>query len=130
MGSRKQGDSHPCRNPKGAGYNAPKAAGPARRHERSSKDKGRIVQTKSAANRLIPGQTVQVRQTIHTREGDWQSTVEGKVVQLTPRPTGSWYAHGKDDKLWLQRLRLEKEDGEVVEVNLDRDSIVTIIRNA
>ncbi|MCB9858448.1 MAG: hypothetical protein H6818_22445 [Phycisphaerales bacterium] len=88
------------------------------------------MQTKASEGRLVPGQTVRVRQTIHTREGDWKTTVEGKVVRLAPRATGSWYAHGKDDKLWLQRLRLEKEDGEVVEVNLDRDSIVTIVKNA
>ena len=93
-------------------------------------DKGRIVQTNVSGSKLVPGQTVQVRQSIHTREGDWQSTIEGKVVQIAPRPTGSWYAHGKDDKLWLQRLRLEKEDGEVVEVNLDRDSVVTIVKDA
>jgi len=88
------------------------------------------VQTKGTGRKLAPGQTVRVRQTIHTREGDWGTTIEGKVVQLAPRPTGSWFAHGKDDRLWLQRLRLEKDDGEIVEVNIDRDSVVTIVKDA
>lgn len=88
-----------------------------------------MTQPNVSDRNLVPGQTVRVSQTIHTREGDWKSQFEGKVVQLAPRPTGSWYAHGKDDKLWLRRLRLEKEDGEVVEVNLDQDSVVTIVKD-
>ncbi len=88
-----------------------------------------MTQPNVSDRNLVPGQMVRVSQTIHTREGDWTSRFEGKVVQFAPRPTGSWYAHGKDDKLWLRRLRLEKEDGEVVEVNLDQDSVVTIVKD-
>ena len=76
---------------------------------------------------LRPSQKVRVLQTVHTREGDWQTDVEGKILSLESKPTGSWFAHGKDDKLWLQRLLLEKEDGERVELVLDRDSVVTIL---
>ena len=88
-----------------------------------------MSQANTSGRKLVPGQLVRVSQTIHTREGDWNSQVEGKVVQLAPRPTGSWYAHGKDDRLWLRRLRLEKEDGEFVEINLDQDSVVTIVKD-
>lgn len=35
------------------------------------------------------------------------------------QPTGSWYAHSKGDKLWLDRLKLRKEDGEIISLILD-----------
>ncbi len=38
--------------------------------------------------------------------------VAGTVVDWVVRPTGSWFAHGKHDKLWLKRLVLRKVDGE------------------
>ncbi|MBX3315584.1 MAG: hypothetical protein KF902_01830 [Phycisphaeraceae bacterium] len=41
--------------------------------------------------------------------------------------TGSWFAHSKDKKLWLDRLELKKDDGEIVVVNLDRYSRVEIV---
>lgn len=78
---------------------------------------------------LKPSQTVRVVQTVHTRERDWQTSVEGRIISLESQPTGSWFAHGKNDKLWLQRLRLEKTDGELVELVLDNDSVVTILKD-
>lgn len=75
--------------------------------------------------RLKPSQRVRVVQSICTREGPWRTEVEGKVISYTSKPTGSWFAHGKDDKLWLPRLRIEKEDGERVELILDGESVVT-----
>lgn len=89
-----------------------------------------MAQSKMSGKKLAPGQTVRIAQTIHARDGDWRTSIEGKIVRIAPAPTGSWFAHGKDDRLWLQRLRLEKEDGEIVELNLDRDSLVTIIKDA
>lgn len=83
-----------------------------------------------AQGTLQPGQRVRVEQTIHTRTGDWTTSVDGKIIAIVPKPTGSWFAHGKGDVLWLQRLRLEKADGELVEINLDSSSIVTILKNS
>jgi len=77
--------------------------------------------------RLKPSQKVRVVQSIDTREGVWRTEVEGKVISVACRPTGSWFAHGKDDKLWLPRLRIEKEDGELVDLVLDGESVVTIL---
>lgn len=77
--------------------------------------------------RLKPGQRVRVRQTIRTREGDWQTELEGEVVVCEPRPTGSWFAHGKNDRLWLARLILCKSDGEQVELSLSPDSELTVL---
>lgn len=78
---------------------------------------------------LKPGQMVRVRQQIDTREGAWPSVVEGRVIRYEQRPTGSWFAHGKNDRLWLQRLRLEKSDGEIVELALDAATRVEIVND-
>ena len=77
--------------------------------------------------RLKPSQRVRVVQSICMREGVWRTEVEGKVISMASKPTGSWFAHGKDDKLWLMRLRIEKEDGERVDLVLDDESVVTIL---
>jgi hypothetical protein len=76
---------------------------------------------------FTPSQRVRVRQRIRTRRGPWDTEVEGTVVSCTPEPTGSWYAHGKHDRLWLQRLRLRRSDGEIVDLVLDGDSSVTVL---
>jgi hypothetical protein len=41
--------------------------------------------------------------------------------------TGSWFAHGKDDKVWLDRIELRKDDGEMVVCNLDQFSEVEVV---
>ena len=71
-------------------------------------------------NRLAPGTRVTVTQQVQKRR--WTTEVTGTVLAFEQRKTGSWFAHGKDDKLWLDRLVLEKDDGEIVTVNLDRYS--------
>lgn len=50
--------------------------------------------------------------------------VIGTVEAWEDLPTGSWYAHGKDDKLWLKRLRLRKADGEVTLLVIDDGTAV------
>ena len=56
--------------------------------------------------------------------------VEGTVVRFTQQKTGSWYAHAKDHKLWLDRLEIKKDDGEQVVMNLDQYSSVEILDSA
>jgi hypothetical protein len=73
------------------------------------------------------GQRVRVRQRVRTREAEWSRDVEGEVLAVDWQPTGSWYAHGRHDRLWLPRLRLRKDDGEETLFVLDRDTEVTII---
>jgi hypothetical protein len=75
-------------------------------------------------SQLKPSQLVRVSQTVDTREGPWETQVEGRVLSCTPEPTGSWYAHGKADRLWFQRLRIQKADGEITDVILDERSVV------
>ncbi len=79
---------------------------------------------------LRPSQVVRVEQTIRTRDGDWTTVVEGTILTIESKPTGSWYAHGKGDKFWLMRLRIQKNDGELAELNLGEDSVVTILKDA
>lgn len=69
-----------------------------------------------------PGMRVKVTQQVPHRDEAWTSTVEGEVVSYQQAKTGSWYAHSKDDKLWLERLELRKDDGEIVILNLDQYS--------
>jgi hypothetical protein len=76
-------------------------------------------------NELKPSQRVRVIQTIHTRDGPWQAQVEGRIASCGWQPTGSWFAHGKNDRLWLCRLRLEKDDGEFVDIVIDGETVVT-----
>ena len=56
--------------------------------------------------------------------GVWTTAVEGEVLRFGQRKTGSWYAHSKDDKLWLDSLEIRKDDGEIVVYNLDQYSVV------
>ena len=75
-------------------------------------------------NDLQPGVRVKVTQQIAAREYAWATEVRGVVVEYQQRRTGSWFAHAKNDKLWLDRLVLRKDDGEITTLNLDEYSRV------
>tara|TARA_R110000868_G_scaffold119469_2_gene317003 strand:+ start:346322 stop:346576 length:255 start_codon:yes stop_codon:yes gene_type:complete len=66
------------------------------------------------------------QQVIMSNEGKLTS-VEGVVLRVGQQKTGSWFAHGRDKKLWLDRIELRKDDGELVVVNLDQYSRVEVI---
>lgn len=76
---------------------------------------------------LKPGQKIRVRQAIDRREGEWQLDVTGTIVQVELEPTGSWYAHAKDDKLWLTRIRLKKDSGELTTLTVDQHTEVDLL---
>ncbi len=76
--------------------------------------------------KLIPGCQVRVIQQIAARDHSFTCETRGIVVDYTQKETGSWYAHSKDDKLWLDRLTLRKADGELIILNLDTYSVVEI----
>jgi len=69
---------------------------------------------------LKPGQKVRVHLEIDRREGNWTREVVGTVLSVRSEKTGSWFAHGKDDKLWLYRVRLQKADGEITTIAVDQ----------
>jgi hypothetical protein len=68
---------------------------------------------------LQPGARIKVTQQIAGRDYTWTSDVRGTVVEYSQKQTGSWFAHSKDDKLWLDRLLIRKDDGELTTLNLD-----------
>lgn len=78
---------------------------------------------------IKPGQFVRVRQEIDRREGSWTNEVVGAVVEVKSEKTGSWHAHGQDDKLWLNRICLRKPDGELTTLVIDQHTQVEIISN-
>ena len=68
---------------------------------------------------LVPGARVRVTQQIAARDYTWTTTVRGVVTEYGQRETGSWFAHSRDDKLWLDRLTIRKDDGEITTLILD-----------
>ncbi len=68
---------------------------------------------------LVPGARVKITQQIAARHYAWSADVRGTVVEFEQRQTGSWFAHSKNDKLWLDRLVLRKDDGEMTTLILD-----------
>jgi hypothetical protein len=81
-------------------------------------------------NELKPGVSVRVTQQIAARHYTWTSDVRGVVVEYRQKQTGSWYAHAKDDKLWLDRLTVRKPDGELITLNLDEFSRIEVEKPA
>ena len=71
-----------------------------------------------------PGKRVRVTQQVPRRDGGWSQAVEGVVTRFQQAKTGSWFAHAKDDRLWLDRLELRLDDGELVILNLDQYSLI------
>lgn len=80
-----------------------------------------------------PGMRVRVTQQVPrlpTAGGTITTTFEGTVQAFEQQKTGSWYAHSKDNKLWLDRLVLKADDGEVIYCNLDQYTRVDVLADA
>ena len=84
----------------------------------------------SLRTKLVPGAKVKVTQQIAARERTWTIDVVGIVVSYAQTQTGSWYAHARGDRLWLDRLTLRKEDGEITSLILDEFSYIEILSAA
>ncbi len=78
-------------------------------------------------NPFVPGQRVAVTQQIPHRSRVWATRITGQVIKFEQRRTGSWYAHAKGDRLWLDRLTLRKDDGEIVVCILDQYTQVALL---
>ncbi len=78
-------------------------------------------------NKLVPGARVRVTQQIAGSDYSWPTVVVGTIMEFAQQETGSWFAHSKDDRLWLDRLILRKDDGEITALNLDDYSVVEIL---
>lgn len=68
---------------------------------------------------LVAGQRVAVTQQVAQRDRAWALRVEGRVVSYEQQKTVSPFAHGRDGMLWLDRLVLQKDDAEIVILNLN-----------
>ncbi len=76
------------------------------------------------------GAVVEVLQQIPQRDDVWSTRATGTIVNMAQDKTGSWFAHAKDDKLWLDRLTLQTDDGEFVDLVLDQYSHINVIQEA
>ncbi len=80
-----------------------------------------------AAQQYTIGSRVRVTEALSHGEDLSAFVVEGEIVRMGQQKTGSWFAHARDKKLWLDRLELRKDDGEIAVVNLDQHSVVEVI---
>ena len=71
-----------------------------------------------------PGKRVRVTQQLALRDRSWSQVTEGVITRFQQAKTGSWFAHAKDDQLWLDRMELRLDDGEIVVLNLDQYSLI------
>ena len=74
-----------------------------------------------------PGTLVRVTQQIPRRIDTYTTTIIGAVLQQERQISGSWFAHNKRNRLWLDRLILKKSDGEITILNLDAYSAVEVL---
>jgi hypothetical protein len=101
--------------------------------------KGFVMHESESSAALSPGQktaaypagtVVRVTQQIPHRLDTCTASVTGRVVRQERHGSGSWYARNKDNRLWLDRLVLEKADGEITILNLDEYSVVEVLEGA
>jgi len=76
------------------------------------------------------GSRVRITQQIPFHKHPTAATLEGVILRMGQQKTGSWFAHARDNKLWLDRIELRKDDGEIVVVNLDQFTVVEPIGGA
>ena len=90
----------------------------------------------SPLSRLVPGQRIRVTQQVVRQgagmgvgagEGTFTASVEGTIVKIGQQKTGSWYAHSRDGKLWLDRVELRKPDGELIVLNVDQYTHIDVL---
>lgn len=74
-----------------------------------------------------PGMRVRITQQIPRGKDVLAISVEGVVLRFGQQKTGSWFAHSKDDRLWLDRMEIRKDDGELVVCNLDQYTRVELL---
>jgi hypothetical protein len=75
-----------------------------------------------------PGTVVRVTQQIPRRLDTVTIATEGTVVRQERQRSGSWFARNKRSKVWLDRLILQKPDGELSVLNLDEYSVVEVVQ--
>ena len=74
-----------------------------------------------------PGTRVRVTQQIAHRSHVYPIAITGTVIRQERQETGSWYARNKSQRLWLDRLIIEREDGEKMVLNLDEFTHIAVL---
>ena len=69
---------------------------------------------------LTPGSRVTVIQQTPRLVGVWTNRTTGTIVRIEQAATRWPFAHARHDRLWLDRLWLQKDDGELIALNLDQ----------
>lgn len=73
---------------------------------------------------FAPGTRVRITQQIPAVRNVTTTSVEGTVLRYRQSKTGSWFAHSLHDRLWLDRLEVQKDDGEITVMNLDQYTVI------
>ena len=74
-----------------------------------------------------PGTRVRITQQVPRLSGSLATTFEGTVIATRQRKSGSWFAHSRDHKVWIDCIDIEKDDGELVTCNLDQWTHLEVI---
>ena len=77
-----------------------------------------------------PGTPVCVTEVIRLRDRSVEVRTLGVVDAWEELPTGSWYANGRNDRLWLRRLKLRKLGGEVTLLVVDDGTSIAKLEEA
>jgi hypothetical protein len=87
-----------------------------------------IVPTEpTSIEKLAPGTRVRVTQQIPCGTRAIKTSAVGAIVKTEQSPTGSWFAHARNDKFWLDRMTIRTDDGEIVELILDGFSQIEVM---
>ncbi len=76
---------------------------------------------------ISPGNRILVTERIVGNDKTWLTEVEGVVLSIRSEPTGAWFAHLKDDHLWLLRIVLRKDDGEICNLVADQNMEIEVL---
>ncbi len=85
-------------------------------------DESQLSQSLRPGQRTLvyaPGSIVRVTEQISRRTQSHAIAVTGRVLRQERQESGSWFARNKGHRLWLDRLIIEKDDGEQLVLNLD-----------
>jgi len=86
-----------------------------------------VVRGGDAVASLAPGMKIRITRQMPRLTKSLESTTEGEVLRVGQQKTGSWFAHSKDHKLWIDRVELRKADGELVHCNLDQYTHIEVL---
>jgi len=70
---------------------------------------------------------IEVSQQIAYRDRTVVTKITGTVVKIEQAETGAWWAHAHHAKLWLDRVTLKMDDGELTDLILDQYSHVKLL---